>query len=104
MADEQNEQVEEKKTTRRKSAPKPEPVVHDQALGDAFLAAISELRQQLRVDEALVLPGIILRALPEEPGTGDRAKVMDWRAWVVWAEWTGSEWDVIVYQDGKPKA
>jgi len=93
----------EQKPTQRKRAPKkPAPVIIEQALGDLFWAGINEVRRQLRAGETLALPSMLERTLPLEPSAGDKVKVMDWRAWIVWAEWTGKEWDLIVFQDGKP--
>ena len=88
------------------TAAQPEPrqrLIDETALLDKLSVAINFLRQQLRGNETLVLPGLIMQMLPVNPGAGDRAKILDWRAYVVWAEWTGVNWDIIVYQDGTLK-
>ena len=102
MSETKNEQTSKPK---RSPAPKTRPQPHkdETALADKLQVAINDLRASLRNGETLALPGLILRMLPDDANKGDQSKVMDWRAWVVWAEWTGTEWDVIVYQDGKKR-
>lgn len=77
------------------------PAIQETALGDRMVAALNDLRGQLRLGQAVALPAFLRQCLPAEPKEGDRAKVDAWRSFVVWAEWTGDEWDILVYQDGK---
>lgn len=80
-----------------------EPETTDTALGDRMVAALNDLRGQLRAGEMVALPGFLRGALPDGPVEGDRVKVDDWRSFVVWAEWTSDDWAILVYQDGKPR-
>jgi len=79
------------------------PETTDTALGDRMGAALNDLRWQLRKGEAVALPDFLRGALRDDPVEGDRVKVDEWRSFVVWAEWTGDEWAMLIYQDGKPR-
>ena len=92
----------EQKTTRRKSAPKP-PVFDPNAPSvlDVLDQEINVMRQQLRRGEVLALPGRMIDLLPKDAVKGQRCKSMDWRLFSVFADWTGDDWDVVVYLAGK---
>jgi len=76
-------------------------ILNEVAIGDQVVVALQMLQDQLRRGVPVVLPDVLRRALPAAEA-GDRAKVMQWRSFVVWADWNGDDWDVAVELDGKP--
>ena len=75
-------------------------ILNEVAIGDQVVVALQMLQDQLRRGVPVVLPDVLRRALPAAEA-GDRAKVMQWRSFVVWADWNGDDWDVAVELDGK---
>jgi hypothetical protein len=88
--------------TRRANVSEPR-IIQATGFGDRVLASLHALHDQLRSGVPVELPDILLRLLPDEAEPGDRVKVDEWRSFVLWAEWGGDTWRLIVYQDGKPR-
>jgi hypothetical protein len=79
-------------------------VLNEVALCDQVWAAAQTLQDQLRMSKQAVLPPVLEQALPVGANEGDRVKVMQWRSFIVWADWTDEGWVIAVDQDGKPRS
>lgn len=64
---------------------------------DQLNAAVDDLRQQLRRGGAVELPALVAQLLPPLPIMGDKVLVLDWRSFAVWATWSGTAWQVDIY-------
>ena len=100
---EADEPQEEPKAASKRKSSKRSGVVDETPIMAKLEAAIGDLRQQLRGGGVVVLPGLLQQLMPLNAGTGDRAKVIDWRSFVVYGEWTGLDWDIIVYDGGQER-
>ncbi len=83
-----------------KRASIPAAAVDSVPLGQHMTEALNDLRNQLRAGGIVNVPALLLRALPDNVGAGDRVLIDDWRGHKVWGEWNGDGWVVEVFDNG----